>query len=165
MYILINKNTNRIVHTSEKKPIKYTINLILAEVDTLPEKYDYLIAENIREVTKTWTEIQEDYDDNGEIVAKEVERSMTYLTCDLVVNFRPEPTNEQVETLKQKRYGKLVARLIREKYSQDEVEAIINNYLFDPQDETYRLEFSELQKYREECKIKAHNEIYAEWFI
>lgn len=162
MYILIDKNTNKVAHTSNKKPISYSENLILAEVETLPEKYDYLTAENIREVTDKWTGIQEDYDANGEIVAKEVEKSRTYLTCDLKACFRPEPTNEQVETLKQKRYGKLVARLVRERYSQDEVEAIVNNYLSDPQDGTYQLEFSELQAYREQCKIKAHNEIYGE---
>ena len=51
MYILIDKNTNKVAHTSNKKLISYGDNLILAEVETLPAgKYDYLIAADIREV-------------------------------------------------------------------------------------------------------------------
>lgn len=88
MYILIDKNTNKVVHTSNKKPISYSNNLILAEVDSLPEKYDYLIAENIREETKIWSEVVEEYDENNELITKEVEKSRTYLTCDLVASFR-----------------------------------------------------------------------------
>ena len=160
-YIYVDKKTNRIIDV-KNKIVEHSDNLIICEVENLPEKYDYLTAENIREETKTWTEIQEDYDDNGEIVANEVEKSKTYNTCDLKACFYPQPTNEELEILKETRYKKLVARFIREKYSQDDVEAIINNYLCDPQDEKAQLEFSELQVYREKCKIKVHNEIYEE---
>ena len=120
MYILINKNTNKVAFIRDKQPISYSDNLILAEVETLPEKYDYLIAENIREVIETYKAIHEEYDENGEIVAKEVEKSRTYTACDLVAKFRPAPTYEQLEKLKQKRYEELCKRYIRQKYSVDD---------------------------------------------
>ena len=164
IYILINKNSDKVMYTSEKKFSEYSDNLLLCEVETLPEKYDYLQVENIREVTDTWVEqeLSEEYDENGALVEIEVEKSRVYNTCDLKACFRPKPTNEELDKLKEKRYGKLISRLVRERYSQDDVEAIVNNYLSDPQDKTYQLEFNELQAYREQCKIKAHNEIYAE---
>lgn len=52
-------------------------------------------------------------------------------------------------------YEELVSQFIREKYSQDEVEAIINNYLSNA--EKYKAEFDELQAYRLECKARAKN--------
>ena len=48
---------------------------------------------------------------------------------------------------------------MREKYSQSAVEAIINNYLSDPENEEYKAEFAALQTYREECKDKAKAEV------
>lgn len=45
-------------------------------------------------------------------------------------------------------YDSLVSFLIREKYSQDTVESIINNYLETQEDK----DFNELQSYRKECK-------------
>ena len=52
-------------------------------------------------------------------------------------------------------YGELVARLVRQRYSQSNVEAIINNYLGDNGNEQYQSEFKALQEYRKECKAKA----------
>ena len=98
MYILINKNTNRVANMSNKRPLSYSDNLTLCEVESLPQSYDYLIAENIHEATKSRQEVIEDYDGNGNIVAKEVERSRTYFTCDLIAKFKPQPTAEQLET-------------------------------------------------------------------
>lgn len=46
-------------------------------------------------------------------------------------------------------YDSLVSFLVRERYSQDNVESIINNYLEDTSNDT---EFKELQVYRVECK-------------
>lgn len=164
MYILVNQNTNTVMYISEKKFNSFSDNLILCEVESLPTNYDYLEATNIHEVIDTWIEkeLGDEYVENGERVEIEVERSRTYNTCDLKACFRPKPTNEELDKLKEKRYGKLISRLVRQRYSQDDVEAIVNNYLSDPQDGTYQLEFRELQAYREQCKIKAHNEIYAE---
>ena len=57
-------------------------------------------------------------------------------------------------------YSQTVHNLVREKYSQDAVEAILNNYLNDPSNEGYRSKFFTLQAYREECKILAKAEVY-----
>lgn len=93
MYITINKNN--IVSISEQKPRAYGSN-ILAEVQSLPEKYDYLKAENIHEVTDTWQETVESYDENGEVISLIEEKSRTYLTCDLIAKFRPAQSEKQI---------------------------------------------------------------------
>lgn len=59
-------------------------------------------------------------------------------------------------------YAQHVHMLLRKKYSQSAVEAIINNYLSNQDDEQYHSEFLALQEYRAECKAKAKAEIYGE---
>ena len=49
-------------------------------------------------------------------------------------------------------YGEAVDREFRKKYLQRDVEAIINNYLADPNNAEYVREFQEMQTYREQCK-------------
>jgi hypothetical protein len=49
-------------------------------------------------------------------------------------------------------YGGLVSELIGIKYSDDEMIAIINNYLFDNNDEDAKLKFEQMQEYRIEAK-------------
>jgi len=49
----------------------------------------------------------------------------------------------------------LINDLIRYKYSSDKIEAIINNYLFEPNNEEYIKEFKELQSWRLESKCIA----------
>ena len=49
-------------------------------------------------------------------------------------------------------YGEAVDREFRKKYLQRDVEAIINNYLADPNNAKYVREFQEMQAYREQCK-------------
>lgn len=65
---------------------------------------------------------------------------------------------ENGETRDEK-YARLVDAYVREKYSQSAVEAIINNYISDPENEKYKAEFAALQMYREECKNKAKAEV------
>lgn len=48
-------------------------------------------------------------------------------------------------------YETLIAALIREKYSSDKMEAIINNYLLDATDEA-KAEFEEMQEWRKKVK-------------
>lgn len=49
-------------------------------------------------------------------------------------------------------YDEAVNNMIRERYPQRAVEAIINNYLAFPENNEYVREFLELQEYRVECK-------------
>ena len=49
-------------------------------------------------------------------------------------------------------YDTLVSALIRKRYDADKMEAIINNYLADKDDESANIEFAEMQVYRQEVK-------------
>ena len=65
----------------------------------------------------------------------------TYELVSTSLLMRAEPT-----------YDTLVSALIRKKYDADKMEAIINNYLADKDDESANIEFSEMQTYRQEVK-------------
>lgn len=52
-------------------------------------------------------------------------------------------------------YSAIIEKLIREKYSVSQVEAIVNNYLSDMANKDYLREFNELQAYRREVKDMA----------
>lgn len=52
-------------------------------------------------------------------------------------------------------YETLVSNLITIKYNSDKMQAIINNYLLDNDDELILQEFNEMQNYRKQCKIIA----------
>jgi hypothetical protein len=71
--------------------------------------------------------------------------------CEEVEYNHKEPLTEE------KDYGPMVSTLIRAHYSQDQVEAITQNYLSDP--EGHKQEFDDLQAWREECKRIAKNVI------
>lgn len=49
-------------------------------------------------------------------------------------------------------YGGIIDALINYKYPIDRMQAIINNYLLDPNDEPVKQEFIEMQKWRSESK-------------
>lgn len=59
-----------------------------------------------------------------------------------------------------KLYCQKVHELIRKVYNQDDVEAILNNYIAEPENAKYIEEFKTLQEYRAQCKSKARAEIY-----
>ena len=67
------------------------------------------------------------------------------------------------EKVKEDMYNARVNALIRQKYSQDKVEAVISNYLSylsgDTSNLAYKTEYSVFQKYRQECKEVAKKEI------
>ena len=65
----------------------------------------------------------------------------TYELVSTSLLMRTEPT-----------YDTLVSALIRKKYDADKMEAIINNYLADKDDESANIEFAEMQTYRQEVK-------------
>lgn len=65
----------------------------------------------------------------------------TYELVSTSLLMRAEPT-----------YATLVSALIRKKYDADKMEAIINNYLADKDNESANIEFSEMQTYRQEVK-------------
>lgn len=56
----------------------------------------------------------------------------------------------------EKVYGELVSKKFREDYgySQNKVEAIVNNYLSDTTDEKHKAEFTKMQTCRSTCKVE-----------
>lgn len=142
MFIVISKN-NRVISTSVNEPIFYGNN-ILCQVESLPEKYDYLIAENIQLIE--------------EKLGDEVINS--YYTCDLVAKFRPAPSPEQLNKIKEKQYSTRVTQLVRVKYDANAVEALLANYAENK--EKYQAEFDVFAAYRKQCKEQAHKEVYGE---
>lgn len=176
MYIAFNKNTKIVEKKSNKPFTVYSSNLDLAEYKGEIPKNDYLTVTNLREETVTWIEkksvekLDENgepiFNENGEVITEEIieKKSRTYLACDLVANFYPPKTEEELALEKEEKYKKLVEILIRKKYSQGKVESIHSNYLkamFNGADltsakkEEYIAEFNAFQKYREECKKEA----------
>ena len=57
-------------------------------------------------------------------------------------------------------YGALVDAMVRAKYSEDEVEAIVCNFLAAKVTEEHKNEWMEFQDYREDCKARAKTIIY-----
>ena len=55
--------------------------------------------------------------------------------------------------------NQLINQKIRERYSQDEVEAIINNYLDEPSNSLYLQEFKDLQEFRKQVKSDVKDEL------
>jgi hypothetical protein len=49
-------------------------------------------------------------------------------------------------------YSVVIEKLIRDKYSVSQVEAIVNNYLLDNTNEEYLKEFNDMQEWRKEAK-------------
>ena len=66
------------------------------------------------------------------------------------------------KSVKEDMYNARVNALIRQKYSQDKVEAIIANYLSylsgESANANYKTEYFEFQEYRQKCKETAKNE-------
>ena len=63
--------------------------------------------------------------------------------------------NQEVEPeAVQSARGQLISKEFRKKYSQDQVEAIVNNYILDPTNEHYKADMMEMQAYRAKCKEK-----------
>ena len=66
------------------------------------------------------------------------------------------------KSVKEDMYSARVNALIRQKYSQDKVEAVIANYLSylsgESANQNYKTEYFEFQEYRQNCKEKAKDE-------
>ena len=92
---------------------------------------------------------------------KEVGRTVNPVTHTTLINFDVREENGeqgkfsylQVEMYpSQMRRSAIISAVIRAKYDQDEMEAIINNYLEDPSDEGALADIHEMQTWR--CRAK-----------
>lgn len=166
MYIAYNLNTKKVVGQPSENPFAEISNtLAIAKCDNIPQNYDYLLVDNIREETRVIKEAQtieekgrNEYGEEITIVKEIPAETETYYTCDLIAKFY-EFTAEQIEKQRQSKYHALTEKYVRLKYSQSKMEAIINNYL-DSENEDDLNEFAEMQKYRKECKARAKAEVY-----
>lgn len=96
---------------------------------------------------------------------KEVGRTVNPVTHTTLINFdvREEQDSEQgkysylqVEMYpSQMRRPAIISAVIRAKYGQDEMEAIINNYLEDPTDEASTADLHEMRRWRHMAKLVA----------
>lgn len=59
-------------------------------------------------------------------------------------------------------YNELTTKYIHERYTLDDENKIMREYISDMTNETYKVAFDAYNAYVEECKTKAHIEIYGE---
>lgn len=78
---------------------------------------------------------------------------------DIIKTMPDKVTPERREQYKQRLYATTVSRIIREHYSQNEVEAIFANYLAHPENEQYKNEFDIFESFRESVKAAVREEI------
>lgn len=130
MYIAYNINTKRVVGEPSEKPFAtFTNNVAIAECDNIPQNYDYLLVDNVRQATKV---VQEAYTEeviefNEETQQEEtklVEHAQvteTYYACDLIPKFY-EYTAKQLEAQRHAQYTSECIREIGKEISiQDEL--------------------------------------------
>ena len=177
MYIRFLIENNKIVYKGEAKPIVEEREFIdlngkcaVAEYKGEIPKNDYLTITNIREETETWTEtktignLDENgepiFNENGEIVTEEIteEKSRTYLVCDLLANFYPPKTEEELAKEKQKKYEDLCEKYIREKYSANDEFQILREYSKNPNDTITKQNFDEYNTFVENCLLRAKSD-------
>lgn len=84
------------------------------------------------------------------------------LTPEEIDNMQAEAEAAEREYWQSISYDDAVNREIRKRYPQQDVEAILNNYLAFPDNPEYVEEFRQLQQYRVECKayVKQKKEEY-----
>ena len=153
MYITYDRETKRVSYIGEKEPLALSENLECAEVETLPEKYDFLTVENVREETRTWVEtVEEPCELSDEVTAKEIEHTDTFKIAEVKANFITL-TDEQIEVQKQAEYKSMVDHLVRKKYSISDEFSIQRQRFEKPE------EFAEYNAYVEECKALAKSEM------
>lgn len=170
MYIRFFTQNNSVVYHDYEKPLAEEREFIdlngkcaVAECDNIPNEFDYLEVANVQTKTDTWTEKEqvEKLDENGNpifdeqdnviIEEVEVEKSRTYLACDLVAKFRPAPTQEQIE----KRQAKIRIQELKKLLEETDYQAIkyaegwITEEEYAPiktQRQAYREEINQLEK-------------------
>ena len=82
-YIVYKKSNNSVIRILEKEPVAVSNSLGVAECSAIPN-CKYCLATNIKKHSETYKEIIYEFDDNGEAVAKEVEKVKEWETCDLI---------------------------------------------------------------------------------
>lgn len=97
MYIAYNKKTKMVIGEPSLKPFIFdNENIAVAEATEIPEKYNYLLVDNVREATRV---VQEAYIEKVPVLNEETQQeetklvkheevTETYFACDLIPKFR-----------------------------------------------------------------------------
>jgi hypothetical protein len=165
-YIYIDKKTNRIIDV-KNKIVEHSDNLIICEVENLPEKYDYLEVLNLRKETRvvkdayTYEEVifneKTNLEETNIVEVPSIKED--FYTCDLKACFYPQPTAEELEAQKEKRIDERAKMLIRQKYELEDEFKIQRRIVAYPENAQYKLDFLEYNEYVEKCILKAKREI------
>ena len=144
MYIAYNKNTNRVIGQPSEKPfITITEGVLIAEIDIVPEKYDYLEVEDVCLKTRILEDGQ----------------SEQYTYCTLVAKFRTL-TPEQEQAKLNRQYNALCQTYIRQLYSQSDENKILREIRAYPDDEKVIARFNKYNDDIEDCLNRAHIKVY-----
>ena len=161
-YIVFSNKTKKIVLPPSNKPYTdLTKYVTQCEVEQVPSKYDYLMADNVQEQTRVIREayIEKVFVWNEETQQEEIKLvehpqvTETYYTCDLIAKFY-EYTAEQLEKIKHEKYKTLAKKYIRQIYDIDEEFAIHRKKDIEPE------KYNKYNNDIEECLAKAHLEVY-----
>jgi hypothetical protein len=165
MYIRYNADTKVVIYIGEIE--RRSTDSLLAEYNGEIPKNDWLTVANVEQKTRVLKEAYDEtieFDENGEPL-KELQTihheavTENYLECtELTPHFRVY-TEEETTQQKQAKYESLVKKYIREKYSADDVEAILANYLDGSNDAEHIEEHKQFQEYRKFCKARAKAEL------
>lgn len=163
-YIIFNKANLQVYYILSKPPVDFSNTLDIARCEEIPKgDFAYFTVCNLLTKTEKYTGVEQnpvtktdeegnEYESYEEI---EVEKTREYKVCDLAGHKR--------EIVDRRTRSQKINDLIREKYSQDAVEAIFANYLKYLQgggekEEKWLTEYEEFQNYRETCKQKVDAE-------
>ena len=163
-YIIFNKESLQVYHILSKPPVDFSDTLDIAICEEIPTgNFNYFTVYNLATKTEKYTDIERkpvikkneegnEYESYEEI---EVEKTREYKVCDLAGHKR--------EIVDGRTRSQKINDAIREKYSQDAVEAIFANYLKylqggEEKEEKWLTEYEEFQSYREACKQKVDAE-------
>ena len=88
------------------------------------------------------------------LVDKIIDRGVNYIS----INFGAKEVDEGFEwssiimSYVDFEYGKIVDAIVTYKFPNDKMQAVINNYLLEPENEEYITAFNEMQAWRKEAK-------------
>ena len=156
MYIAYNIKTKRVIALSEKPFVNMTEGVAIAECDNIPQNYDYLLVDNLRQDERVVTEgkVEEVIEFNEETQQEEVkivetaEVKEVYTTCDLIAKFRSEE-----ELVKQRAKARII--YLKEELGKTDYQAIkfaegwLTEEEYAPikaQRQAYREEINQLEK-------------------
>jgi hypothetical protein len=151
-----------VLKTVIKKEPQVQAKLVYEEIEVKDENGQVVLDEDGNKVLTAipkWVEETIEVDVEKE-VEEEVEeiKTRTYLTCNLVANFYPPKTEEELAKEKEKKYKDLCEKYIRAKYSVGDEFQILREHDANPEDCVVIKNFNEYNAYVKNCLLRAELE-------